>query len=298
MSLVVQQFKALVLKRLWILFRRYFLAALILGLPPLLELFFTLLIPSQTYLINESNQKLEFSGKYELGINNYGPFRLPYFLNGSFSTQPIISLLRNFYDPANRPYVTLVELGDDDVPGFILNHRNQDINTLASDFYIGMSLNITGVDKFYSTLYYSTMAFHSSANAINEMTNMYLAFLTNNFSRRIVTYNMPLKSNDSLYYGDEFIKYLGCLDILPVSFFNMLNSLIVVIQIGLIVITVGRERISGSKSLQLLTGTRTLIYWISNYVFDVFILIFNFVSMIVVFKIIDLARNDPTNETR
>ena len=187
---------------------------------------------------------------------------------------------------------------NDIIPAFALDRRYLNINYLTSDYYIGMSLNITNDKKFYATLYYSTMAFHSSANAINEITNLYLAYLTNDFTKKITTYNMPFKTNNSLYFGDEFIKYLACLDILPASFFNMLTSMILVIIISLMVINIAGERLSGSKTLQLLTGTRSLTYWASNYFFDLTIIVFNFTSMVIVFKLVDVIRNDDANELR
>jgi hypothetical protein len=155
--------------------------------------------------------------------------------------------------------VNLALLNEDTVSDFVLSRRRNEPSYLTSDLYIGMSFNITSADKFYATLFYSTMAFHSSANAVHEATNLLLAFSTNDFNKRITTYNQPFKSNNTLYYGDEFIKYLACLDILPVSYFNMLNSIIIVIIMSVLVITIGRERISGSKTLQLLAGTRFVI---------------------------------------
>jgi hypothetical protein len=284
--------------------RRYLLASLILILPALLEFIFTIIIPSQTNLVdrlaNSNNAaSASYSGKYKLGVENYGAFRLPVFLNGTFSTLPLNSLLKNFYTDTNRPGVELVQLTSDIIPNYITERRLLDFNFLTRDLYIGMSLNITSEKKFYSTLYYSTMAFHSSANAINEITNLYLCFLTNDFGRKIVTYNYPLNANTSLYFGDEFIKYLGCFDILPVSIFNMLNSLIIAIIIALNVLQVGRERLSGSRTLQLLSGTRKVTYWASNYIFDLLIIAFNYTTMIFVLKIVDTIRNDDfTNEVK
>ncbi len=100
--LVIQQIKALVLKRVWILFGRYFLAGVILFMPAILEFFFAILIPSTTYLVNTNDNEAQFAGKYKLGINSYGKFTLPVYVNGSYSTVPLMSLLKNFYTPQNR----------------------------------------------------------------------------------------------------------------------------------------------------------------------------------------------------
>jgi hypothetical protein len=90
------------MKRVWILLGRYVLAGVILFLPAILEFFFAILIPSTTYLVNTNSNQLEFTGKYTLGINNYGKFTLPVYINGTYSTVPLINLLKNFYTSQNR----------------------------------------------------------------------------------------------------------------------------------------------------------------------------------------------------
>ena len=77
----------------------------------------------------------------------------------------------------------------------------------------------------------------------------------------------------------------------------MLNSLIVAFMISGIVIHVTRERTSGSKLLQLLSGTHYATYWFSNYIFDLSVFVFNFTTMTIVIKLVDIIKNDPTNET-
>jgi hypothetical protein len=132
---------------------------------------------------------------------------------------------------------------------------------------------------------------------VNEYSNLLLAYLTKDYNKKIITTNAPLTSNDSLYNGNNFIEYLACIDILPISLLNMLNSIIVASMISAMVIHVTRERTNGSKLLQYLAGTHYLTYWISNYLFDLAICFFNFSTMVIALKIVDLAKNDPTNET-
>jgi hypothetical protein len=47
-------------------------------------------------------------------------------------------------------------------------------------------------------------------------------------------------------------------DVLPVSILNMLNSLLVAFIMATLAIHVAKERLNGSKGLQLLTGTHFL----------------------------------------
>nr|QUF59431.1 ATP-binding cassette transporter Abca3-like3 [Brachionus angularis] len=281
-----------------IFMRRYILATIILFLPVLIQVVLASIIPSQTNLVNKyDSNKLKISGKYKLGIENYGKFRLPYHISGSYSTIPLTSLIKNFYSATNRPDVELYESMNVNINEFMINERRKNINNLITNYFMGISLNITDYNKFYASLYYSTLAFHSSANIVNEVSNLILAFLTNDYTKSITTVNSPLSSNNSLYSGDDFFEYLGCFDILPVSILNMVNSLIITFMISISVIHISRERINGSKSLQLLSGSNLTIYWISNYIFDLIIFLFNFITMIVGLKIVDLIRQDRTIET-
>jgi hypothetical protein len=270
---------------------------MILFLPAILEGIFVLIIPSQTNLVNQFGSNIIKSGIYDLEISNYGSFNLPYHLNGTFNLLPAKTLISNFYTPTNRPGIQLIELSNENVSNYVLDKRKYDIKYLVNDFFIGMKLNITSDEKLYATMYYNSLALHSSAIAVNEISNLLLAFLTRNYKKSISTINSPLSSNNSLYTGDDFLQYLACMDVLPVSVLNMLNSVIVSLIISFMVINISRERINGSKSLQYITRTNFVTYWLSNYLFDLVICFFNLTSMIVVLKLVDLIRNDPTNES-
>ncbi len=66
--------------------------------------------------------------------------------------------------------------------------------------------------------------------------------------------------------------------------------------ISILVIHVSNERISGSKCLQLLSGTHFTTYWLSNYIFDLAICFLNIFSMLFVIKLVDFVKNDQTSE--
>ena len=87
-----------------------------------------------------------------------------------------------------------------------------------------------------------------------------------------------------------------CVDVLPVSLVNMVNTILVAFMMSIIVIHVSRERISGSKGLQLLTGTHFITYWASNYLFDLAICVFNVTMIVFAMKIVNWIKNDPGNE--
>lgn len=71
---------------------------------------------------------------------------------------------------------------------------------------------------------------------------------------------------------------------------------IVALIISLITIHVTKERENGFKNLQYISSTHFLTYWLSNFVFDFIICSFNIISIMSVLKLVDVVRNDPTNE--
>lgn len=262
-----------------------------------MELFVSLLIPTNTNLVNRYDSNVKYSGKYKLDIQNYGhSFHIPFYINGSYSLIPLKSLLEKFYTFKNRPGIELVQIENKNVSNFILDKRKSNINNLVNDYYTAISFNVTDLNKFYTTLHYSTLAFHSSANILHEMSNLLLAFYTKDLSKSISTINAPLTANNSLYYGIDILEYLACMDILPSCLFNLANSLILTFMISSTVLFISKERLNGSKSLQFLSGTNCFTYWLSNILFDLSVFLFNNITLIVCIKIIYLIQNDPFNE--
>jgi len=191
------QLKALLSKRAILFYRHFLLAGISLFLPLVFEVAFTAIIPSQTYLINQlSDAQVQTSGVYPISVTNYpAPTHLPYFLTGRYSLIPANNLLSKFYTAENRPGVQLVPLSTDTVPAYIDDMRRLDVKNLVGDYFFGLRLNITSSNKIYATLYYSTMAFHTSPTVLDEMTNMLLALTSKNFKTSITTINSPIASN-------------------------------------------------------------------------------------------------------
>lgn len=264
--------------------------------PFILELIFALVIPSQTNLINQTEKKIQFKSARELNINDYGKHKIALYLNGTHSTATVNNLLNSFYTPENRPDTQLLQLSTNKIASFILEQRKLDVKNLVNNYYFGMSLNVTSDTKFYADLYFSTMAFHSSAIILNEITNLLLKFLTNDFNKTITTINAPISLNQTIIKGDDFISNLACIDVLPVSILNLINSEIVALIISLIAIHVTKERGNGFKSLQFISSTHFSTYWISNYIFDLSICLINIGTIVITIKLVDVLKNDPTNE--
>jgi hypothetical protein len=252
-KLFFQQIKALLFKRFIIFTRRYILAVITLFLPFVLEVVVCCIIPSGTNLVNSiTGVKNAAGGSYDLEILKYQPFAMPFSINGDSNS--FRNLLSTFYATSNRPGITLQNCSNDDVSSIVLQLRNDNIQNLVSNYYTGMSFNIVNSSQLYATAYYSTYAYHSPGIILNEISNLILAYYSsNNLSQSIKTVNTPISSN-STQNGNDFLSFLPCLDTLPLSILNFINSIIVALIISIIVVHVGRERVNGSKGLQLMSG--------------------------------------------
>ena len=205
-------------------------------------------------------------------------------------------LLNSYFTKTKRPNINLLELDNQNVNEYVLNLREQDsYRNLVNNYFAGMILNYTN-SKLYSTLYFNSMALHSSASLINEINSIYLIMLTNDSSRSITTYNKPLEASQYLNNANYYDEFIGCLDVLPSSLISFLNSVIFAFFISILIMHLSRERCNGSKQLQMLSGLHYVTYWISNYLFDLLICLFNIVLMVIVLKIVASIQNDPSTE--
>jgi hypothetical protein len=63
------------------------------------------------------------------------------------------------------------------------------------------------------------------------------------------------------------------------------------------VMHVARERTNGSKQLQMLSGINFVTYWLSHFLFDFLICLFNILTIVMAIAIVNAAKNsDQTNE--
>lgn len=284
--------KQLWIKRFRIFIRRYVLAIIMLFLPFLLEIIFSSIIPSNSTLINSIRGVVKNYGSYELTPYNYSTQTVPYSLTSSAPTTNIESYLNARFSNA----ITLEKVSSN-LNDYVLDKRKNDIKNLVRNYYMGMSLNLSSADKLYATIYFSSMAYHSSANILNEIDNLILYVASNYTSQyKINTINAPLASNTSLSSSNQLLEVLPCLDTMPFSLLNFINSIIVALMIGFMVMHVGRERNNGSKQLQMLSGIHYATYWLSNYCFDLIVYFFNVSSIVLALKIINAIKKDTTNE--
>jgi hypothetical protein len=290
-----QQLTSLLTKRFWIFLRRWILGLIILLLPFLLQAILASIIPSQTNLINSLRGIVSSVGTYDLDVTKYGKQDVPYYIGGGGTTTNLETLVQNVL--SEKSGVNPVKYSSNTINDQILQDRKNSLQNIMYNNFVGLIFNMTSSNRLYADVLYSQIAYHSSANILNEIDN-FLLYYARNYSRQktIKTINSPIASNSSLAGGSSFLEVLACIDSLPVSLLNLIVSFIVAFMIGIIVMHVAKERLNGSKQLQLLSGVHFSTYWISHYLFDTLIYIFNILTIIFALAIVNLSKNDQTNE--
>lgn len=286
------------IKRFRIFYRRFILALIILLFPFVIEIIVAAVIPSETNLINSIRGTVSNFGSYDFTLKNYTKQNVPFYVKGSVDTTILKNHISNYFSNSRFPNISFKEIDQDNINEHVLSLRKQDLRNMLNDYYVGMRMNLINESKLSVTGYFSSMAFHSSANIINEIDNFLLSFYSDDLQKTIRTENVPLASNNTLSGSNNYLEVLACLDSFPVSLLNFFNSIIVAFMIGIMVIHVGRERINGSKQLQMLSGLTWLTYWISNFLFDILIHLINISLIVIALKIVDAIKNDESSEIK
>jgi hypothetical protein len=268
--------------------------------PILIEGLAAYLIPPQSYLIDQLGGTIQKYGVYKLDIKNYNPQTIPYSIYGDGDVESMEKLVKTFINPIKTPNTILQPIYnvtiDNEIDKYVLKKRKEDVNNIVNNYYIGFGINISSTNEIRVAGYYSTLAYHSGATIVNLLDNILQAFLSNSTKSSISTLNTPLPANSTRYRGNRFLKYLACFDVLPLSLLNLLTAINIGFFISLLVMHVSKERINGFKTLQLLSGTHGVVYWISNYIFDLILCLINVALIVSVLKLVGYFKNDQTSE--
>ncbi|CAF0704109.1 unnamed protein product [Brachionus calyciflorus] len=296
----MQQIKALVIKKFTIFTRRYIIFIFTMGLPLLIQVLLSLFIPSTSSIIADTLD-MAFGRKFiqplDLTITNYGKQNLVYKISGSDQSQAN-SKLKEFYSFKKDINLVNVTSPLETVDSYVFEKRRQDSNNLISKYFFGLEIDS---DTNSLTGMYSNLVFHSSATILNELNSLFLGFLSNNMKKSIKTINSPVSAGRSSALPSNFsndqLEVFSCLEIIPFSFLDFINAIIIAFVISVSTIHLTREKRNGSKSLQLLSGTHYIVYWISNYIFDFMIYLIQIIFLIGALKLVALGMNDTANDT-
>ncbi len=291
----IQQIRALFYKRFIIFCRRYVLAFFILFVPFLLEAIFIFLLPESS-IIEDDDTRAKTYGQFDLDLEQYGAQDIPFFISSSNPANPFNKLVNIFFRQPSRANLNLFKVNGS-IPKFVFDKHNSNLNSLISQYLFGMSWFVSeisnSVNELEIVVYYSKMAYHTVAVIVNEVSNLLLAYLNSNqLNKTIRTFNVPILPTSNLKTSNNFLNYLSCFDIIPMSMFSFLTSIVIGLVISLIVMHVSKEKTTGSKRQQLISNTHPVAYWLSNYLFDYFICFVSIVLIVVSLAIVNQIRDN------
>ena len=127
---------------------------------------------------------------------------------------------------------------NESVSEFVANKQKKSMLSFVKEFYFGMSWRLApnflyNINDCEIVGYFSRMAYQTPGVVLNEISNLLLTVLNSNqVDKRIETVNAPIGSNTSKFGGNDFLKYVGCFDILPLSAFNFAISIVIGLSIS------------------------------------------------------------------
>lgn len=273
----------------------------------IIQALLAIVIPNTANVISEAINNV-------FGIRSIPPYQLDLYKYGSRQTFPIHiandalqSSFKSYFDAQSsqsaRPDdISLLSVQNQNVDDFVYAQRKRDVRNIVSRYYYGMNLDMDAQTKNLSAnIYYSSLPYHTAASVLNQLDSFLLGYYSNNVSRSIVTTNAPVSIPDNSTNIDPTsinLDLMNCLDGMPFSYLDLINGLIIAFVISVTTIHLIRERINGSKSLQLLSGTHYSTYWLSNLIFDLMVYLFVISSLVVAIKVVAMTKDDEdTNET-
>jgi hypothetical protein len=267
-------------------------------LPTLIETLLAALIPSGSNIFN-TNSNATIVGVQDLQLTHYGKQTVPFYVKAAenYDNNYMQQLVNEIYNSTNRPGVTLLRLPNNTVNDYVLSERVSKWENYIFDYFGGFKIDMTNQFEPEMTIYWSSLAYHSPGIMLSEIDNLLLRYMTSDANMSITTYNAPLTSFDTYTITTNSLQdVLACLDTLPLSLINFFNGLIIALLVSLVAIHVAKERINGSKQLQMLSGTHYGTYWFSNFLFDWPIFLLTIVSLLAVLSVVNSIRNNPAIE--
>lgn len=151
------------------------------------------------------------------------------------------------------PGATWRKFETDTINSFVLEERKKNMTAFLADYFTGLKLEYLS-STVYATIHYSSLAFHSGASMLNTVDNIILQAIQGDNSKSIQTNNFPIASTNTLSNSNStnYLELLACLDSLPVSLLNFINSVIVAFIISVMVMAVTREKTNGEFTVEIL----------------------------------------------
>lgn len=256
-TLMVQQFSALLMKRILFTYRKW-LAFALQALIPIGMALLTILLSASTGSSSEPPRTMNLS--------DYGTTEVLY------STNPDLLSWSNKYSEIVKSTGSNIQ-DVADVSAALLQAGETAIKNYRNNYIIAAEFNSSG-GKIFNGMF-SSIGVHSAPISLNVLTNAILK--TKSSEKSIVTINHPLHLRETSI-GDGFVNQVGIMilwmTLMPFGLLFLTGSFL---SFPLM------ERVSKAKQLQLMTGASPLSYWFTCFLWDLFAyLVIAFIMMLIV----------------
>ena len=178
------------------------------------------------------------------------------------------NIRRNLLNLVSSPQTTIDEISAPNVTDYVRARYTRSTDSFLNQYQIGFA-SLYNSSSIQLNAHFSTVNFHTMPTSLSVATNTLFQFYSNSTTRGIQTTNQPiLTSTKASSFIAEVLSVLYCFEVFPVSLFSFLNSILVTIFIGILLLSLIAERLNHSKDLQLLTNLSRFTYWFSNWIFD------------------------------
>ncbi|CAF1607738.1 unnamed protein product, partial [Adineta ricciae] len=294
--LTIFRLLALLIKRWQILRRRYnFLLAFFI-FPILFQILIVIFIPSaqDTQAAFAHNAHIK-DAQVKFNPSSYNPHTVVIYSNDHETY-----IYKNLINSLEKSGANIDEIHTNDILDYIHDRYLIDEETFINKYQMAFSIsfNETLIENPFSyNIYFSTVNFHVMPTSLNIMSSNLFQYYSNSTLKQIETINQPIiiPKESSKYIGD-FFDILYCFDVLPLSLFNFIDSIIGIVFIGILILPITQERLNHSKNLQLLTNLSKKIYWLSNIIFDICLCLILSSILTIILKIGSIINSNPQAE--
>jgi hypothetical protein len=165
---------------------------------------------------------------------------------------------------------TIDEIQDNQIGDYVRQRYLQSTQSFVHQYQLSFASFVnSSTSSLTFDAHFSTVNYHTMPTSLNVATNNLFQFFANSTSKSIATVNQPIitKPKGASYIA-QVLDVLYCFEVFPVSLFSFLNSILVTIFIGVLLLSLTSERLNHSKDLQLLTNTSRTNYWLAHWLFD------------------------------
>ncbi|KAF8771560.1 ATP-binding cassette sub-family A member 3 like protein [Argiope bruennichi] len=253
LQLFLQHLEALLKKRILHTVRNWTLTIPQLILPP-----FFLII---TLVMLKTLPKPEDAPPLLLSIDSFHGSLVPYDVNMNFNeTRALGNFFSSQFTGLNKPYQ--INSTKQNLTSYLLEVAAEDLGRYNLHNMVAAKFDFNGPkNKTLITTLFNNQAYHSPAIALLEVHNAILKFLSNNaYSFKVINHPLPrsLEDKGQEQQTDMTESYQIAQDIMFGMSFLVASFAVFIIK----------ERASGSKHLQRVSGGNLFSYWFASFLWD------------------------------